>query len=121
MLLVRAVRELLFNVVKHAERKPGHRAADYGRNPALIQIEVDGRGRRILHELRKLTEAVQPARREGGFGLYSVRERLGLLGGRLSVDSRPGGGTRVVLQAPLHTDEPPGHLDRSTPDVHANT
>ena len=117
VLLVRAVRELLFNVVKHANVNRATVRLTRA-EPGLIQIEVMDEGVGFCMNCVN-DQAVQPA--ASGFGLYSVRERLGLLGGRLSVDSRPGGGTRVVLQAPLHTDEPPGHLDRSTPDVHANT
>jgi len=35
-----------------------------------------------------------------GWGLFSIRERLTLLGGRFEVDSAPGKGTRVRLIAP---------------------
>src|SRR6185295_9977657 len=35
-----------------------------------------------------------------GWGLFSLRERLTLLGGRVDIDSRPGHGTRVRLLAP---------------------
>ena len=38
--------------------------------------------------------------RPGGLGLFSIRERLTLLGGRFDVDSAPGKGTRVRLVAP---------------------
>ena len=37
---------------------------------------------------------------QSGFGLYSVRERLGLIGGRLEVTSEPGAGTRATIRAP---------------------
>ena len=35
-----------------------------------------------------------------GWGLFSIRERLSLLGGSLDIDSAPGKGTRVLLVAP---------------------
>jgi hypothetical protein len=35
-----------------------------------------------------------------GWGLFRIRERLTLLGGRLDIDSAPGKGTRVRLVAP---------------------
>jgi hypothetical protein len=38
---------------------------------------------------------------EGGFGLFSIRERLDLMGGRVDVASSPGKGTRVTLTVPL--------------------
>jgi CheY-like chemotaxis protein len=36
----------------------------------------------------------------GGFGLFSIRERLSLLGGRMDIDSAPGRGSRFILTAP---------------------
>ena len=36
-----------------------------------------------------------------GFGLHSMRERMELIGGTLSIDSAPGRGTRVVACVPL--------------------
>ena len=41
-----------------------------------------------------------PAGDGGGFGLFSIRERIGLLGGRLEIDSAPGRGSRVALTVP---------------------
>ncbi|MDQ6674065.1 MAG: ATP-binding protein [Chloroflexota bacterium] len=35
------------------------------------------------------------------FGLASMRERVGLLGGTLELRSKPGGGTRVLAAVPL--------------------
>jgi signal transduction histidine kinase len=35
-----------------------------------------------------------------GFGLIGMRERAQQIGGHVSVNSRPGAGTEVVLQAP---------------------
>ncbi len=36
----------------------------------------------------------------GGFGLFSIRERLGLLGGRLDIESRKGKGSHFRITAP---------------------
>jgi two-component system, NarL family, sensor kinase len=38
---------------------------------------------------------------EGHFGLLLMRERVRAAGGSLTVDSVPGGGTRVALDLPL--------------------
>ena len=35
-----------------------------------------------------------------GFGLRGMAERTARLGGRLAVESRPGGGTRVRVEVP---------------------
>jgi signal transduction histidine kinase len=42
-----------------------------------------------------------PARADGGEGLVSMRRRASKLGGTLTVISRPGGGSSVLLKAPL--------------------
>ena len=39
-----------------------------------------------------------------GFGLFSLRERLSYLGGRVVLDSGPGRGTRVVLEVSLRPE-----------------
>jgi signal transduction histidine kinase len=42
-----------------------------------------------------------PSPETGGFGLFSIRERLHLLGGEMTIASSPGRGTRVTLVAPV--------------------
>jgi signal transduction histidine kinase len=59
-----------------------------------VRIEVcdDGRG----------FDAARPVRKadRGGFGLFSVRERLAALGGRMEVVSSPGRGTQISILMP---------------------
>jgi two-component system sensor histidine kinase DegS len=38
---------------------------------------------------------------EGGLGLVGMRERLGLLDGRLTIESTQGSGTTIVAEVPL--------------------
>jgi len=93
ILLYRAVRELLVNVAKHASAS--HARLSVGREDGWIRIEVwdDGVGFDVPR-----STARDPG---GGFGLFSIRERLEHVGGRLEVVSRPGDGSRLVLLAPL--------------------
>ena len=39
--------------------------------------------------------------KDSAFGLFSIRERLGHLGGDMNVESSPGGGTTILLKVPL--------------------
>jgi len=39
-----------------------------------------------------------------GFGLTSMRERVQAIGGRLTVDTRPGGGTHLEARVPAGTN-----------------
>jgi two-component system, NarL family, sensor histidine kinase DegS len=41
----------------------------------------------------------------GGFGLFSMRERIDLLGGELSINSEKGKGTRLNIVIPFIQDE----------------
>lgn len=49
----------------------------------------------------------------GGLGLMSMEERVRLMGGDLTIDSDPGGGTRVSVHIPLR---PPASPDNG---IHA--
>ena len=93
-LLFRMVRELLINVVKHAQAhrvKVSIRKVD---SDICVGVEDDGVGFNPAKMASMLTET-------GGFGLFSIRERLEQLGGHLEIESEPGHGTRVTVMAPL--------------------
>jgi signal transduction histidine kinase len=94
ILLFAAARELLFNVMKHAHTETAHvrmRATPKGEVQVVVSDEGSGLNPAKLKEERATTS---------GFGLFSIRERLQLLGGSLEVDSAPGEGTRVTVSAP---------------------
>jgi signal transduction histidine kinase/DNA-binding response OmpR family regulator len=93
LFLYGAIRELLFNIVKHA-----------GVNRADVLIRADGEELVVLvtdagagFDLAVVETRGTDA---GGFGLFSIRERLGYLGGRMTVESAPGQGSRFTLYAP---------------------
>ncbi|MBK9754016.1 MAG: PAS domain S-box protein [Nannocystis sp.] len=90
-LLFRAARELLMNVVKHAGTPAARVSLDWHDAHVSLAVEDDGVG----------FESSRPGEPSGGFGLFSVREQLGRLGGAVEVDSAPGTGTRVRLRVPL--------------------
>lgn len=46
-------------------------------------------------------EAVSGPSRRGGLGLYGMRERVELLGGRFAIDAKPGRGTQITAEIPL--------------------
>jgi PAS domain S-box-containing protein len=98
--LFHAVRELLFNVVKHAHAGIVTVVVECDPGEVRIRVEDDGVGF-AADELWSNPRAMD------GFGLFSVRERLESLGGRLEIDSRGGGGTRATLAAPLTSSDVP--------------
>jgi len=92
--LFRAVQELLVNVAKHARPHSAKVATRRDGGSVRVEVKDDGVGFETS-EARSLGEG------SGGFGLFSVRERLGHMGGRFEIESEPGKGTRVTLVAPL--------------------
>ena len=106
VLLFESVRELLFNAAKHS-----------GKLTAAVEArQVDGKVRIVVSDEGSGFDpsAIRIGERGGGFGLFSIRERLGLVGGRLEVDSAPGKGSRFVLVVPMG-EAPP--MDRTAADV----
>ncbi len=92
--LYHAVRELLFNIVKHAQVKEARiRAARTKSGQVKVIVSDKGVG----------FDPANARAREGaecGFGLFSLRERLELLGGGLEIESSPGRGSRFTISAP---------------------
>jgi PAS domain S-box-containing protein len=92
--LFQAVRELLLNVVKHAKTDAAR--VDLRLLPDdQLQLVVADRGAGF--DLASLNARSMP----GGFGLFSIRERLELQDGHLTVETAPRQGTRVVIEVPL--------------------
>ena len=89
-----AVRELLINVVKHAGVKEANVYVTQRENVVVIHVEDQGKG--IVPD-----ELDLPRSQEGGFGLFSIRERLSWLGGKLEINSSPGRGTSAQVFIPV--------------------
>jgi PAS domain S-box-containing protein len=94
-LLFEAVRELLFNAVKYAQTDRVTLALELDADDQL-SITVTDQG--VGFEPARLDDRSNAG--QVGWGLFRIRERLTLLGGRLDIDSAPGRGTRVRLVAP---------------------
>jgi signal transduction histidine kinase len=52
----------------------------------------------------------------GSFGLFSIRERLELLGGGLDIKSSPDSGSRFTLWVPLEIEVPKRGNEEAVPD-----
>jgi two-component system CheB/CheR fusion protein len=97
ILLFLAVKELLFNIVKHAGVTEAFVELTVLDNEHL-QVVVRDRGCGFEAEDCRIGKA--PG---SGFGLMSLRERLEMLGGRFVIESKPGSGVEAVIVAPrLH-------------------
>ena len=94
-LLFESVRELLFNAVKYAQTDRVTLTLELDADDQLC-ITVTDQG--VGFEPARLDDRSKAG--QVGWGLFRIRERLTLLGGRLDIDSAPGRGTRVRLVAP---------------------
>jgi signal transduction histidine kinase len=89
--LFRVAQQALANVDQHADAR--HlKVALYRDGPQVaLVVEDDGRGFDPTH-----TQAVADSH---GFGLTCMRERLQAIGGQFTLESAPGAGTRIQVQA----------------------
>ena len=94
ILLFRNVRELLFNVIKHAHARKVKVSINRIDININIKVEDDGVG-------FDPSEVAATATGHARFGLFSIRERLEQFGGHLQIDSAPGKGSVITLIAPL--------------------
>ncbi|MFF4284456.1 sensor histidine kinase [Streptomyces sp. NPDC001633] len=84
----RIVQEALTNVVRHAGTGRCRVTIDHGDEELFVEVVDEGRGATGHGSAH-------------GFGLIGMRERVALLGGRLSTGPRPEGGYRVAVRLPL--------------------
>jgi PAS domain S-box-containing protein len=93
ILLFQSVRELLYNVVKHAHTDKATVSLSVTPNSELhITVEDKGTG----FDAAALELQSDSTR----FGLFSLKERLATMGGQVSIDSAVGRGTKVALLIP---------------------
>jgi PAS domain S-box-containing protein len=94
VVLFQAVRELLANAGRHAAAANLEVSVRRERDELVVRVTDDGVG--------FSAEAVElPPNENGGFGLFSIRERMKVLGGALEIYSEPQDGTRIVLRLPV--------------------
>ena len=107
--MVRVIQEALTNVRKHSGARTVEVRVAQEPTTTLVVIEDDGRGFDV--------GGVDLC--SGGYGLSSMRERLALLGGSLTVKSAPGSGSCVIAQLPRGSQHlaavPKGSDERDRP------
>jgi signal transduction histidine kinase len=93
ILLFQAVREILFNIVKHANTLHANITMERVNRHTRITIDDDGAGFDA--------QAVMYGSKSAG-GLLNLQHRLNLMGCNLQIKSRPNGkGTQAVIDVPL--------------------
>jgi signal transduction histidine kinase len=93
ILVFQSVRELLLNIVKHADTNRAIVAV--ATTPTELHITVTDGGQGFDH-----TAVAAPEPGSSGFGLFSIDERMRAMGGRFEINSTPGHGTRASMILP---------------------
>ncbi|MFW5996543.1 MAG: PAS domain-containing sensor histidine kinase [Lentisphaeria bacterium] len=94
-MLFRAIKELLFNVVKHSGQKEAYIEAK--KNDDEIHFSVVDYGIGVTPE-----ELQNKRNSNGGLGLFGIEQRIVYLGGRMEINGAPGKGIRVTLILPAN-------------------
>ncbi len=93
VMLFRSIQELLTNTVKHAQASRATVRLMNDADELCVVVEDDGVG--FDMEASKYVPTAA-----GGFGLFSIRERIAHLGGRVDICSGRGTGTRIQISVP---------------------
>lgn len=102
LLVFRILREVLTNVVKHAQASRVDISLSRDDHHLLVQVADDGIG---FSSVKMAASSMSFS----GYGLFSIKERLGHMGGSLDIDSRPDHGTLVTISIPLAEAPPTLH------------
>jgi signal transduction histidine kinase len=99
--LFRIVQEALRNILKHSDSLEA-------------KVELSAHGNELNLCISDFGAGFDPEsiQRKGGLGLVSMRERLGLIGGQLVIESQPSDGTRIRVRVPLSDGSIQSELQR---------
>jgi two-component system sensor histidine kinase DegS len=95
----RIVQEALNNIRKHANANSVMVNIEFMEDKLRLSINDDGVGFDV-ENIKARHEDI-----EGGFGLFSMKERVELLDGKFNISSRSGFGTRLSIMIPLTQKE----------------
>ncbi len=86
--IYRVIQEALANVMKHSSANRAHVRIHEANGMVLLSVRDEGQGFALENET-------------GGFGLLGMRERLALVGGKITIESADGEGTTVRASIPV--------------------
>jgi PAS domain S-box-containing protein len=92
--LFRVTQEALSNTVKHSQATNTQITVEFNNKVISVIVKDDGCG-------FSLPETVGDLVKQGRLGLVGMQERIQLVGGSFRIESEPGNGTTVFIEAPL--------------------
>lgn len=92
--LFRVAQGLIGNIAQHSKAKNATIILEFQNDEFFLRVSDDGQG----FDVSKITDIEESGR---GRGVFSMRERIGLLGGTASIESQPGQGTTAWARVPI--------------------
>ncbi|WP_432408846.1 sensor histidine kinase [Wukongibacter sp. M2B1] len=96
--IFRITQEALNNIKKHAKARRVSIRLDIGSENIYIRIIDDGIGFNVEEKVNSVDD-------KNGFGLYSIKERVDLLKGKINIESQKGEGTQIKVTIPVCKEE----------------
>ena len=93
LVLFRITQEALQNVYRHSNATKAEVNMDFNDGKTVVSISDNGKGSDIPKMIGDLA-------RTGKLGLTGMQEQTRLIGGNLIVKSKPGEGTRIIVEVP---------------------
>jgi PAS domain S-box-containing protein len=93
VILFKAVRELIINVVKHAKATTAEVNISDLEEKIHVQVKDNGVG----FDVSKIHDYLK----EASFGILNLKERIKYMGGTVDFSSEPGQGTAVIIRVPI--------------------
>lgn len=99
--VIRVIQEALTNVRKHSGARTAIVSVTESSTATTFVVQDDGHG----------WDSGYPRFDGDGFGLCTMRERMALLNGSLTIDSGPGRGTRILAEVPERSRPRPATVE----------
>jgi signal transduction histidine kinase len=98
--MLRVIQEALTNARKHGGAHRVRVTLEQEKGEAVIVVEDDGAG---FDPNGFDAGKLATGHADDHYGLAFMADRMAEIGGRLTIESEPGAGTRVVLHAPIRS------------------
>jgi len=122
--IFRIIQESLNNIIKHAHATQANIYLQFEEKNVRINVKDNGIGFDVStpphQSTHRLDRAKQSRSNRPSLGLVGMQERAALLGGSVSVQSRPAYGTEVEALIPYHHAEPDLHTLEEAKDDHTS-
>jgi signal transduction histidine kinase/PAS domain-containing protein len=99
--IFRIAQEAIANVAHHAQAESVFISLEFKENAVALQVEDDGIG-------FDLSQQLGSADTERHMGLLGMKERADLIGGTLTIDTKPSRGTKVAVEIPMEAEQDDG-------------